>query len=342
MKIKKIGILAISLIVICALAACKNTSDSTDTQSTTKAGEDLKVWKLTIAQAPERVEYEEGEEFDPAGVVINATLMDGSVVENVPYELSVSSPLTRTTLAAKFIYGGKTVDQMIDVSLKGNRLEYSAYLVPEQPDSPLKGKTIFWLGSSVTEGASSGKESMADFIARKHGAVCIKEAVSGTTLADVMDRSYVNRLNKYLASDERVEHLDAFVCQLSTNDKGMPDGFGIVTPDDARDPSAFDTVTTFGAVEYIIATVADNWGCPVFFYSNPPMGDENYGVMVDALEKIADKWDVTIIDMYRDQEFNNITGEEQLLYMADKIHPTKAGYRNWWLPKFEEALSGIS
>ena len=71
------------------------------------------------------------------------------------------------------------------------------------------------------------------------------------------------------------------------------------------------------------------------------MGDENYGVMVDALEKIADKWDVTIIDMYRDQEFNNITEEEQLLYMADKIHPTKAGYRNWWLPKFEEALSGI-
>lgn len=341
MRIKNIGILAISLIIICTLAACKNTSDSTDTQSTTEAGDDLKVWKLSIAQAPERVEYEEGEEFDPAGVVINATLMDGSVVENVPYELSVNSPLTRTTLAAKFIYGGKTVEQMIDVSLKGNRLEYSVYLVPEQPDSPLKGKTIFWLGSSVTEGASSGKESMVDFIARKHGAVCIKEAVSGTTLADVMDRSYVNRLNKYLASDERVEHLDAFVCQLSTNDKGMTDGFGIVTPNDVCDPSAFDTATTFGAVEYIIATVTDNWGCPIFFYSNPPMGDENYGVMVDALEKIADKWDVTIIDMYRDQEFNNITEEEQLLYMADKIHPTKAGYRIWWLPKFEEALSGI-
>jgi hypothetical protein len=26
--------------------------------------------------------------------------------------------------------------------------------------------------------------------------------------------------------------------------------------------------------------------------------------------------------------------------MADAIHPTRAGYREWWLPKFEQALLG--
>lgn len=300
------------------------------------------VWKLTIVQPPKKLEYEEGETFDPAGVVINAKLKDGSILENVAYEgIIVDQPLTRTSLFAKFVYGGETVEQNIKVTLKGNREEYSVASTQEIADSPLEGKVIFWLGSSVTEGASSGQESMADFLAKKHGAQCIKEAVSGTTLADRASSSYVSRLDQYLVSDERAGHVDAFICQLSTNDKGFPDGFGVVTPADVRDAAAFDTATTFGAMEYIIATAKDTWDCPVYFYTNPPMGDENYETMVQSLEEIAEKWGVTIIDLYRDQAFNDISEEEQALYMADSIHPTKAGYREWWLPKFEETLSGI-
>lgn len=300
------------------------------------------VWKLTIVQPPKKLEYEEGETFDPAGVVINAKLKDGSILENVAYEgIIVDQPLTRTSLFAKFVYGGETVEQNIKVTLKGNREEYSVASTQEIADSPLEGKVIFWLGSSVTEGASSGQESMVDFLAKKHGAQCIKEAVSGTTLADRASSSYVSRLDQYLVSDERAGHVDAFICQLSTNDKGFPDGFGVVTPADVRDAAAFDTATTFGAMEYIIATAKDTWDCPVYFYTNPPMGDENYETMVQSLEEIAEKWGVTIIDLYRDQAFNDISEEERALYMADSIHPTKAGYREWWLPKFEETLSGI-
>lgn len=300
------------------------------------------VWKLSIAQPPEKLEYEEGETFDPAGVVIDAKMKDGSILENVAYEgIIVDQPLTRTSLFAKFVYGGETVEQNIKVTLKGNREEYSVASTQEIADSPLEGKVIFWLGSSVTEGASSGQESMADFLAKKHGAQCIKEAVSGTTLANRANSSYVSRLDQYLASDERAGHVDAFICQLSTNDKGFPDGFGVVTPADVRDAAAFDTATTFGAMEYIIATAKDTWDCPVYFYTNPPMGDENYETMVQSLEEIAEKWGVTIIDLYRDQAFNDISEEERALYMADSIHPTKAGYREWWLPKFEETLSGI-
>ena len=27
--------------------------------------------------------------------------------------------------------------------------------------------------------------------------------------------------------------------------------------------------------------------------------------------------------------------------MSDTTHPTKAGYRDWWTPKFEEMLTGL-
>ena len=344
---KKIFMISAALGILLVLSACADRppdrqGDPTGDPSGGVSSETPAVWKLSIVQPPEKLEYEEGETFDPAGVIINAKLKDGSLLENVAYEgIIVDQPLTRTSLFAKFVYGGETVEQNIKVTLKGNREDYSVASTQEIADSPLEGKVIFWLGSSVTEGASSGQESMADFLAKKHGAQCIKEAVSGTTLANRASSSYVSRLNQYLASDERAGHVDAFICQLSTNDKGFPDGFGAVTPADVRDAAAFDTATTFGAMEYIIATAKDTWDCPVYFYTNPPMGDENYETMVQSLEEIAEKWGVTIIDLYRDQAFNDISEEERALYMADSIHPTKAGYREWWLPKFEETLSGI-
>lgn len=344
---KKIFMISAVLGLLLVLSACADSSpdrqgDPASDSPGEVSSEPSAVWKLSIVQPPEKLEYEEGETFDPAGVVINAKLKDGSVLENVAYEgIIVDQPLTRTSLFAKFVYGGETVEQNIKVTLKGNREEYSAAGTQEAAGSPLAGKVIFWLGSSVTEGASSGQESMADFLAKKHGAQCIKEAVSGTTLADRANSSYVSRLDQYLVSDERAGHVDAFICQLSTNDRGFPDGFGAVTQADVRDAAAFDTTTTFGAMEYIIATAKDTWDCPVYFYTNPPMDDENYETMVQALEELAEKWGVTIIDLYRDQAFNDISEEERALYMADNIHPTKAGYREWWLPKFEEALSGI-
>ncbi len=59
---------------------------------------------------------------------------------------------------------------------------------------------------------------------------------------------------------------------------------------------------------------------------------------VDLLLEIQKKWDITVIDFWNDAEFNNITEEQRKLYLIDHIHPTKAGYKEWWLPKFQETL----
>ena len=48
-----------------------------------------------------------------------------------------------------------------------------------------------------------------------------------------------------------------------------------------------------------------------------------------------------MIDLFYDVAFNDITSEERALYMDDEIHPTKAGYREWWLPRFEETLEAL-
>ena len=114
----------------------------------------------------------------------------------------------------------------------GNDSFYSLENTQKLPDSILSGKTFYFLGSSVTYGAGAMAEGMGDFIAKRNGCVCIKEAVSGTTLANISENSYVARLERYVNSEDRVEHLDAFICQLSTNDRSRQDSFGVITADE--------------------------------------------------------------------------------------------------------------
>ena len=62
-----------------------------------------------------------------------------------------------------------------------------------------------------------------------------------------------------------------------------------------------------------------------------------------AAYEVAEKWnavgaDVRIIDLFNDEEFNDISGEDYDFYMHDPVHPYKAGYLKWWTPAFEKIL----
>ena len=59
-------------------------------------------------------------------------------------------------------------------------------------NSPLAGKRICALGSSVTYGESAFQQAVGEYIAVRLDATLTKEAVSGTTLADLDDTSYVS------------------------------------------------------------------------------------------------------------------------------------------------------
>ncbi len=235
------------------------------------------------------------------------------------------------TLIIVLVAGGY-VGNMFGMFNKGNYGEYSLKNTNANEDSPIKDKTVIFLGSSVTFGYGSLGVSFADYLEKTDGIIAVKEAVSGTTLVDVKSNSYVSRMKTI---DKSIK-ADAFVCQLSTNDatKEMPlgeisEGFYL---------NDFDTQTVAGAIEYIIAYAKETWDCPVVFYTQAKYDSEHYGKMVDLLLEIQKKWDITVIDLWNDEEINNITEEQKELYLIDHIHPTKAGYKEWWLPNFQETL----
>lgn len=233
----------------------------------------------------------------------------------------------------------------------------------ERTENELTDKTIYWLGSSVTLGMESNNTAVADYIAARNGTKCVKEAVSGTTLIDKpyvkwfqSYDSYVTRL-KTTDKFDRTAEIDAFVCQISTNDAKAENisCWGELTSADTTSAAQFDVQTTIGAMEYIVSYVTSTWHCPVYFYSGVHVDDEglrssdfikgsDYRKLIEKTYELAEKWngvegaEVRIIDLFNDEGLNDISDADYKRYMHDAVHPYKAGYLEWWTPAFERVF----
>ena len=216
--------------------------------------------------------------------------------------------------------------------MAGNAEEYSFELIEQMENSPLEGGNICILGSSVVYGTASQRQAVGEYLTARLGATLTKEAVSGTTLCDTMSNSYIRRM---LTIDTTAD-FDLFICQLSTNDatQGLPVG----EISDGTALEDFDTSTVTGALEYIICYAQHTWDCPVVFFTGSRYDSETYGAMVSRLLELQDKWDIGVLDLWTDDGFNTLDGATRSVYMADGIHPSKAGYRDWWGPELERQL----
>lgn len=248
------------------------------------------------------------------------------------------------------------------VGADGNDSAYDKKQVIPVQGSPLEGKVIYWLGSSVTYGSGANGQSVAHFLEATDGVTSVVEAMSGTTLATLNEggeKSYISRMlnSEKFAADQDV---DLFICQISTNDCKEENiaSLGTLTSDDITELEDFDLSTAAGSIEYLIRYVHDTWDCPIYFYSGPFFGDvgdeiranddpsgSNYEKLVNLTLSAAEKWNkhdgyhINVIDLFHDGDFNGLVSDSDYEYlMRDAIHPRKAGYLIWWLPKLQEAF----
>lgn len=217
--------------------------------------------------------------------------------------------------------------------MEGNRSPYSFDLITPLEDSPLKDGKICVLGSSVVYGASSQQVAVGEFLSKRFDCDLTKEAVSGTTLVDNGEKSYIQRM---LNNIDPNEHFDLFVCQLSTNDATQELPLGEIV--DSTDLNDFDTSTVTGAIQYVICYARQTWNCPVVFFTGSRYDSPAYEAMVQRLLELKDIYEIGVLDLWTSDSFNNISDAQRSLYMDDNIHPTKAGYRDWWGPEMETQL----
>lgn len=202
---------------------------------------------------------------------------------------------------AEFLTGWET--------LPGNALEYDVSQVPARRGriDGLTGVRVLMLGSSVTWGYASGGQALGEYLAARFAMRVTKEAVNGTTLSGDAADIYVARLQRH------EERYDLVVVQLSTNDATH-----------GRPVSA-----VLAALETIRAYARRMWNAPVVVYTNTRYASALYGRMVDTVLQA----NFPTIDLW-----HTLEPEHLELYMADAIHPTRAGYMRWWAPEVERQL----
>ena len=73
----------------------------------------------------------------------------------------------------------KTLEGFLEMikKLPGNAPEYDVSTISRDENSVLKGRSIIYLGSSVTFGAASQEQSFIEFIDASEGTISVKEAV---------------------------------------------------------------------------------------------------------------------------------------------------------------------
>lgn len=217
--------------------------------------------------------------------------------------------------------------------MRGNQPEYDSNKVAVLSGTVLEGKRVLFLGSSVTFGAASLEDGIPEYFRQRFGCSITKEAVSGTTLVDKDDSSYVSRLLRNIDTEKPY---DLFICQLSTNDATQGLALGEISSSLQIEKSEASTIT--GAMEYIISYVREKWGCPIYFYTGSRYESAAYEMMVKRLYELSEKWGIGVLDLWNSDSFNAISDDDRALYMADPIHPTKAGYMKWWCPEMERQL----
>lgn len=178
----------------------------------------------------------------------------------------------------------------------------------------LSGKRVLFLGSSVTCGYRDSGISFADYMAQACDFTMVKEAVPGTTLADVSESSYVSRLKRL----DTHQSFDLVICQLSTNDAAL----------------SLPPVQTEQAIRDIVAYVRQTFDCPITFYTGTYYASEHYARLVELLNCLGNELDFSVLDLWNDDDMRAISPEDYARYMADPIHPNLLGYKQWWLPKF--------
>lgn len=234
----------------------------------------------------------------------------------------------------------------------GNAACYDLANVKILADNELKGKTILFLGSSITYGSASGGIAFPDYIAKRNQLNyentdiehTMKQAVPGKTMACVGDgQSYVERIARL----DQYENADIFLCQLSVNDANQVKELGVSTgsADVVAEPTEVKTVGQ--AIDYIIYHAHKQWpDAQIAFFTCRNNGNARYAQMVQILKDAKAVWadegvNIEILDLWSDSGIKNLTGNAYIKYMADGNHPTKAGYLELWTPRFETFLKMI-
>ena len=248
------------------------------------------------------------------------------------------------------------------ISPAGNRFLLPIYeqalLKLNEPEDPLKGKTIIGLGDSLMYGYRLERDQpWIALLGEKHRMDWHNYGKNGRPAASAAEKGdkVIWKLLRTEITAEKHPHVDYFVLQGGANDRRFDTPPGDVTDNlsDHDDIVPAEIPTFSGAINYMINTVKSRWpGAKLLLLTNykrrselSPSGisDEDY---VNAMLAVAKYRGVPVLDCYHDigldiRDPAEAGTETDFAWAeANERHLSPAAYR-WLTPIFERKLLEI-
>lgn len=193
----------------------------------------------------------------------------------------------------------------------------------------IKGKKIYFLGDSITEGCGVTPDTVYHaVVARKTGCISVNYGVGGSCLANEV--TGVEKQDSFAARiDEMGNDPDMIVVFGGVNDYGHGSA-PIGTPDD-RTPDSF-----YGACHYIITTLLEKYPLKPIVFMTPTHYQAELlpGVTsgrpfidyVRIIREVCGNYGIPICDLYKNSGIAPILESQRELYIPDGVHPNALGH----------------
>lgn len=246
-------------------------------------------------------------------------------------------------------YGSKLLQEWLKLQIE--KYGYS---------NPLKGKTIYNFGDSISNGQGNlvGDKRLgpAELVALDNDMVCIDFAVSGSTMSTAGGGKYIlKRINDAISASPITP--DFVLLSGGIND------LKVTSVGDFSEPSSnddfgekyiglLDTSNFSGAFETAIYRILNAWPGTQLIYMTEHKMPSHYNDGTETLyqtaKKICKKWCVPILDMWNSGGLNMSvlannkaygTGDVNLDGIhTDTTHPNGEAYRLYYVPKLKSKL----
>ena len=204
----------------------------------------------------------------------------------------------------------------------------------------LYGKTALFCGDSICAGSTLEpveKRAWAGRIGLEYGTISTNAGRAAASVALSTDigkgRSPDNRIITQIEAAKGNPY-DYVILHGGINDAMSLIPVGVMT--DSSDVADFDITTFAGALEELFARAQEYFGdtAQIGYIVNyqTPMSEwggatQDWSEYIAVALQICDKWNITYLDLYNDEEFNqDVLKVSTKEYLPDYLHPNAAGY----------------
>lgn len=250
----------------------------------------------------------------PSETVVSKTIdiPSENIIVEVVYDLSgfTGTALTYADVAGKKFY-----------NMTGHRDNY-IYDV-----SKWTGKTWIAIGDSITEVNATATKKYYDYIAEKTGCTVDVEGVSGSGY--IVSSSGTDAIHQRIAGMSNGDLITVFA---GTNDWWRTD----VTNKPLGVYGDTTVETFYGALDYTFNALINKYPTKTIAVFTPLQrnnvdslntGSKSLEHYADAIVKVANKYSLPVLDLYRNGNFYARNSTFNTTFMPDGLHPNNAGHQ---------------